>query len=342
MVRIRRDQRVKGCRGIGKALALVWLPRPFGESVGVRGRWRWMCLLWIDVLRALHASAGRDSPRQGDLLSCTRKKVGKESAPTSATPALRFGANLRHSACGVRRRTHCALTRSVQTTAASQTTKRVHPAVHAPPRKPCAAGAASRGWQTHTGHRCARPGCPSLSGPSAAMARVDVHHPSGRAEKRRAWGGQGQRSMPMLRGLACCGCLSEENAVNAASSAAPPQARASQAARSEAQGHGQWGRLFFADFLLATQKKVGAPPGAYPGQRNPAETTAHRTTANNSNAAAPHPSPLPKGAREHDPGPGGPGARTFITPTPTGRACKSNQSLTSTSLPCTCRLFMRA
>ncbi|HRW73791.1 MAG TPA: hypothetical protein P5093_15475, partial [Ottowia sp.] len=40
---------------------------------------------------------------------------------------------------------------------------------------------------------------------------------------------------------------------------------ASQAARSEAKGHGQWGRLFFAYFLLAKQKKVGAPPGAHPG-----------------------------------------------------------------------------
>jgi len=45
-----------------------------------------------------------------------------------------------------------------------------------------------------------------------------------------------------------------------------PHARASQVARSEAKGHGQQGRLFFAYFLLAKQKKVSAPPGAYPGQ----------------------------------------------------------------------------
>ena len=51
----------------------------------------------------------------------------------------------------------------------------------------------------------------------------------------------------------------------AASSAAPPRARASQVARSEAKGHGKRGRLFFAYFLLAKQKKVGAPPGAHPG-----------------------------------------------------------------------------
>ncbi|MBN9405587.1 MAG: hypothetical protein J0I00_09190, partial [Burkholderiales bacterium] len=76
--------------------------------------------------------------------------------------------------------------------------------------------------------------------------------PSGRAEKRSGWGGHGQRSMPMLRALTCCGCLSEVNAVNEASSAAPPQARASQVARSEAKGRGQWGRLSFAFFSLAT------------------------------------------------------------------------------------------
>ncbi|MFD2378117.1 hypothetical protein ACFSTJ_12440 [Ottowia pentelensis] len=59
----------------------------------------------------------------------------------------------------------------------------------------------------------------------------------------------------MQRVLTCCGCLSEVNAVNEASSAAPPQARASQVARSEAKGRGQWGRLSFAFFSLATQRK---------------------------------------------------------------------------------------
>ena len=40
--------------------------------------------------------------------------------------------------------------------------------------------------------------------------------------------------------------------------------RASQVARSEAEGHGKWGRLFFAYFLLAKQKKAGRPPGRDP------------------------------------------------------------------------------
>ena len=112
-----------------------------------------------------------------------------------------------------------------------------------------------------------------------------LQRPSGRAEKCRAWGGHGQRSMPVRRALACCGCLSGVSAANKASSAAPPQARASQVARSEAEGQGQWGRFCvritslrevseprcanFAYFLLAKQKKVGAPPGADPGIQRP-------------------------------------------------------------------------
>ena len=93
---------------------------------------------------ALHALAGRDvRPAAHLLFLYAQEKEAKESAPTSATPALRYGANLRRSTCGVRRRTHCALARSVQTTAASQSTKRVHAALHAPPRKRRAAGAAS-------------------------------------------------------------------------------------------------------------------------------------------------------------------------------------------------------
>ena len=261
-----------------------------------------MCARRRTSFSCTHKKRRQKVAKRGSLTS--RSEVMRtQSAPTSATPALRFGANLRRNACGVRRRTRCVhFVHCAQTTAASQSTKRVHAALHAPPRKRRAAGAASRGWKNHSGHRCARPRCWLLPGPSAAMARIGVQLPSGRAEKRRAWGGHGQRSMPMHRGLTCCGCLSAVNEVNAASSAAPPQARASQVARSEAKGHGQWGRLFFAYFLLATQKKAGAPPGAHPGQRKNAAPTKHRTTANNSDARCPSPQPSPQrgeGARPH-------------------------------------------
>ena len=90
--------------------------------------------------------------------------------------------------------------------------------------------------------------------------------PSGRAEERRARGGQGHCKMPLLRALTHCSCLSVVSEAIAASSAVPPLDRAPQVARSVAQGHVQWGRLFFGVFLLATQKKDTAPPGAHPGQ----------------------------------------------------------------------------
>ena len=62
--------------------------------------------------------------------------------------------------------------------------------------------------------------------------------------------------------------------------------RAPQGARSEAQGHRQRGRLFFAYFLLAKQKKVGAPPGAHPGQQPmQCHQTKHPRSATNTTAA---------------------------------------------------------
>ena len=91
--------------------------------------------------------------------------------------------------------------------------------------------------------------------------------PSGRAEKHRAWGGHGLRSKPMLRALTRCGCLSGARK-REASSAAPPRDRASQVARSEAKGHGQWGALLLPTFLVRA-RKVGRPPGRTPGRQRP-------------------------------------------------------------------------
>ncbi len=48
---------------------------------------------------------------------------------------------------------------------------------------------------------------------------------------------------------------------------APRKRRDAGLPRSEAQGSQTWGRLFFAYFLLATQKKAGSPPGAHPGRQ---------------------------------------------------------------------------
>ena len=237
-------------------------------------------------------------------LSLTRqRKEPKKGDPTGRVPCASLRGNLRCSragrCCGTRcvHFVHCA-----QTTAASQITMHGHAALPMPAPRPALLGTARGDLNPNTGHRCARPGQKPTPGPSAAMARVGVQLPSGRAEKRRAWGGHGQRSMPMHRDLTCCGCLSGVSAANKASSAAPPQARASQVARSEAQGHGQWGRLSFAYFSLATQRKVGAPPGAHPGQRKNAAPTKHRTTTSDSNARKPFTpafSPHGRGRKAH-------------------------------------------
>ena len=65
-----------------------------------------------------------------------KKSTQKKGDPQSATPSRCEGANLRRGGCGVRRRTHFALARSVQTTAASQFTKHGRFDAHATPQPP--------------------------------------------------------------------------------------------------------------------------------------------------------------------------------------------------------------
>ncbi|MBO9516166.1 MAG: hypothetical protein J7549_18780, partial [Variovorax sp.] len=66
-------------------------------------------------------------------------------------------------------------------------------------------------------------------------------------------------------------CLSE------ASLRGPREKRAPQVARSEAEGRPQQGRLFFAYFLLAKQKKVGRPPGRDPADSLKKSATPEKT-----------------------------------------------------------------
>ncbi len=170
----------------------------------------------------------------------------------------------------MRRITRFTLARSARTNAASMFTKRLHPSVQPPHRKPRAAGAAEGGGGGYGygygyGYgKSASTGAPFRFQRDARTGLFGV--PSARAEKRSDCSGLGQWNMPKHRHLTCCGCLSGARK-REASSAAPLQARASQVARSEAKGHGQRGRLFFAYFLLAKQKKVSRPPGRNPGRR---------------------------------------------------------------------------
>ena len=122
----------------------------------------------------------------GDLLSCSCKKGGKEHAPKSATPSLRYGANLWRGACGVCRRTHCALRASFkQLRQVSARSACVLRHTHAPPALRFSARAEGNPGRGHPHGpllRCTTLGPVSRAQapratqarPSAAMARMDV------------------------------------------------------------------------------------------------------------------------------------------------------------------------
>ena len=94
------------------------------------------------------------------------------------------------------------------------------------------------------------------------------HLPSGRAEKRRAWGGRGSAAC-----RASCSDslrLSErrERSEQSEFRSAAPRPSIAGCPEAKRRGHGQRGRLFL--WLLSfwrDKKKVTAPPGAHPGQQ---------------------------------------------------------------------------
>ena len=96
------------------------------------------CSVFFWALIGPHAfveGGGRESPgTRGTFLCFAKEKYPKERRPRFLRP-LRFAPGQPVVlAGGVRCGTRCALTRSAQTAAASQFTKRVCPAAHAPPR----------------------------------------------------------------------------------------------------------------------------------------------------------------------------------------------------------------
>ena len=143
-----------------------------------------------------------NSPRRATYFSLSRqRKVGKRKAtPLAATLRCAAG-NLRCSRPGCAAELTARLQRFVQTAAASQSTKRMHPAVHSRTPSTALLGA-SRGegktaraiaalgrWLlpllNARGSRAHEPRAERCDGPFG----LDL--PSGRAEKRRAWGGRG-------------------------------------------------------------------------------------------------------------------------------------------------------
>ena len=117
----------------------------------------------------------------------------------------------------------------------------------------------------------------------AAAGWTPLPTPSGCAEKRRSWGGCVCRRTHALRDLTCRSCLSGVRRTQRVLRHHPrsEHRRLPPFARQGEWGTQTGGRLFFAYFLLATQKKVGAPPGAHPGSRPPPRhgATMHTSTS---------------------------------------------------------------
>ncbi|MET3493088.1 hypothetical protein ABIC90_000121 [Variovorax boronicumulans] len=253
--------------------------------------WDCMSLVWVFVFR------GRVSARRPTYFLLLRQKnVSKEKATLlSATPSLRYGAT-----CGAR------VSRGLAQTRCAQTRARPDPrnaALLGAYRRALGCAIAALGFQHNSGHRCARlapsplgervgvrvcgvanralclpPSQPSPSGgrgksglPSEAKARMKPEaerskgpcglHPSGCAE---------ERSGSRIRARSCLSATkwSEfcETPRTASTAGCPVATR---------RGRRQRGRLSFAYFSLAKQRKVGRPPG-----RDPAPEQQPRQPAN--------------------------------------------------------------
>jgi hypothetical protein len=238
------------------SLSMGFVPWLFGRGFG-RGRFGRIlrgssaCIGWLPSF-GLFASRGRDSARRRThFLLLRQKKVSKEKA-TPLSASLRFAAgNLRCSRFAGSRRTRFAQT-----------------AASPDPRNTPLLGAA-RGEGDTRGHRVARPPLRALRAcswlnqgqgragqgrgatvfllsvmavprPSAAMARrFPIPNPSGCAE---------ERSVSRIRARSC---LSEAERVLRD----PAKREHRRLPVAKRRGRRQQGRLFFAYFLLAKQRK---------------------------------------------------------------------------------------
>ncbi len=138
----------------------------------------------------------------------------RKGDPKSATPSLCYGANLWRGACGVCRRTHCALRapfrqlRQISSRCMRASTRmltpqaprprRSHRGLNSPTRAIAALGLALR--------CAARSACAHRG--RAQRWPVSSPLPSGRAEERRARGGLAPQDAS-LRDLTCRSCLNE-------------------------------------------------------------------------------------------------------------------------------------
>jgi hypothetical protein len=242
---------------------------------------------------------GRDMRPAAHLLSFASPKESRQrKGDPIAAPALRAGALRSERLEGRRARTRSAFG-CARTCARSQKTMRAARAALQPLEPPAPPDGALDGQALRAG-RNAKGGCAPLaprpdrrtSGSPLAWHATDMSLSSvccggkgqrplftrrdapsrsfvfgPRLEAPEELGLEGRRARSALRLLTSCECLSVMSEANRASSrttALKHMLRREVFAHAKTAGTG---RLSFAFFSLAKQRKEGAPPGAHPGQR---------------------------------------------------------------------------
>ena len=217
--------------------------------------------------------------RRSNFLLSRQEKVTKEKATLlRASPSLRYGATCDARSGGATAELAARLRRSARTTAVSQFTKCVCPAAHACTPCPALLGTHRREPEKRTSTRAiaalgpvcaARGACARKVGPSAAMARVDVRLSTPLLDAPAAGrlrGEHGRRSAHAS--LTDSPWLSERRApAQSEFHGAPRNRHDAGLPLRTAKGSQTGGRLSFAYFSLAKQRKVSRPPGRQPGSR---------------------------------------------------------------------------
>ena len=232
------------------------------------------------------------SPRRARHFSLLRqRKVPKRKATPSLRPLrCATGQTCGGAVAGCAVELALLLRSAARTATASQITKHGRFDAHATPQPP-RRRRSQQGVNTQTAIRVV-----AALDPKKAARCARRLHPQQRAERSNGPRGGLAVWLPhplcMRRGAqrpADQGSRLSERSAAQRVRARPRWTRAPQVARSEAQGRRQWGRLFFAYFLLAKQKKVSRPPGRTPGSRPP-----HRQAARSANQSRKTNGPLSK------------------------------------------------
>ena len=201
-----------------------------------------------------------------------QEKKAKEGDPQSATPALRYGANLRRCGCGVRRGTSFAAAQrrsdnhGESDDEAWALRRPCHPAT-APPQAQPAGGLGAEQPNSHSGLRYARPDQRAALAPEAqGRAKqwpewMSAPHPlcMRRGAQRAGW--RVCRRTHALRELTRRSCPSGARE-RAASSAAHPAREHHRLPRSEAQGTQTVGSPFLCLLSFGEAKESESPAGA--------------------------------------------------------------------------------